>query len=208
MGIAALLAFYEIVSNVVDFQLASIVAQEITGDLEKDAFFGLLGQITGVASIIVQLVVTSFILQQFGVGVALIFLPVAILLGSVGFLAIPTLALVTFMSASDNALNYSINQSAREALYTPTTPDEKYKAKAFIDMFVQRAAKVLAVILNLGLTAAVIADVRWLSIAVIVIILAWIVVVRFLNQRFEDRAAPPGREPAEISGGRAATAEA
>ena len=57
------------------------------------------------------------------------------------------------MSVSDNGLNYSINQSAREALYTPTTPDEKYKAKAFIDMFVQRFAKVLAVAINLGVTA-------------------------------------------------------
>jgi AAA family ATP:ADP antiporter len=91
------------------------------------------------------------------------------------------------MSVSDNALNYSINQSAKEALYTPTTQDETYKAKSFIDMFVQRAAKVVAVGLNLGLTAFVVADVRWLSLAVGVLLVAWIAVIRFLGHRYETR---------------------
>ena len=53
--------------------------------------------------------------------------------------------LAEFLNTADNAFSYSINQSAKEALYVPTTEDEKYKAKAFIDMFVQRAAKAVAV---------------------------------------------------------------
>ena len=49
------------------------------------------------------------------------------------------------LNTADNGFSYSINQSAKEALYVPTTREEKYKAKAFIDMFVQRFAKALAV---------------------------------------------------------------
>ncbi|PSQ81107.1 MAG: hypothetical protein BRD46_02860, partial [Bacteroidetes bacterium QS_8_68_15] len=88
-----------------------------------------------------------------------------------------------------NALNYSINQSDKESLYTPTTPDEKYKAKAFIDMFIQRGAKAVAVGLNLTFAALVsIAAVRWLSLASFAVLAAWIAVVIFAGRRFAQKA--------------------
>jgi AAA family ATP:ADP antiporter len=190
LAILGLIGLYEIVSNVVDFQLAAVVETSIQDEQARDAFFGLVGQITGIGSIVVQLLVTSFVMKRYGVGVALLFLPVSILLGSVGFLLVPSLVFVVAMSASDNALNYSINQSAREALYTPTTREVKYKAKAFIDMFVQRFAKVIAVALNLAFAAFVgIQDVRWLSLASIIVLVAWIAVVRYAGRQFEAQAA-------------------
>jgi len=127
--------------------------------------------------------------------VALFVLPAIVLIGSVGFLAMPVLALAGFMSVGDNALNYSINQSAKEALYTPTSQDAKYKAKAFIDMFVQRAAKVLSVGLNLSLPALVVGSVRWLSIPVLVVVGVWLGVIRFLGQQFEAQAEAQNTAP-------------
>lgn len=190
LAILGLIGLYEIVSNVVDFQLAAVVETSIQDEQARDAFFGLVGQVTGIGSIVVQLLVTSFVMKRYGVGVALLFLPVSILLGSVGFLLVPSLVFVVAMSASDNALNYSINQSAREALYTPTTREVKYKAKAFIDMFVQRFAKVIAVALNLAFAAFVgIQDVRWLSLASIIVLVGWIAVVRYAGRQFEAQAA-------------------
>ncbi|WP_103026530.1 NTP/NDP exchange transporter [Salinibacter altiplanensis] len=187
LSIAAVLGLYEMVSNIVDFQLAVLVEQQITDGAERDAFFGLVGQATSLVSIGVQLFLTSLVMKRYSVKVALLFLPLAILGGTIGFVMLPTLAFVGFMSVSDNALNYSINQSAKEALYTPTTQDEKYKAKSFIDMFVQRAAKVASVALNLGLTALVITDARWLSLAVAILLVAWIFVIRFLGRQYEAR---------------------
>lgn len=187
LGIAAVLGLYEIVSNVVDFQLAVVVEEQVTSNLERDTFFGFLGQATSVVSIGVQLFLTSFVMKRYSVKAALLFLPFAILGGTVGFVLLPSLVLVGFMSVSDNALNYSINQSAKESLYTPTSQDAKYKAKSFIDMFIQRAGKVLAVALNLGLTAVVITDVRWLSVAVAILLVAWIAVIRFLGREYEER---------------------
>jgi len=187
LGIAAVLGIYEMVSNIVDFQLAMVVEEQITDTSERSAFFGLVGQATSLVSIGVQLFLTSFVMKRYSVKVALLFLPLAILGGTIGFVLLPTLAFVGFMSVSDNALNYSINQSAKEALYTPTTQDEKYKAKSFIDMFVQRAAKVASVGLNLGLTALFITDARWLSLAVGGLLVAWIFVIRYLGRRYEER---------------------
>lgn len=97
--------------------------------------------VTNVVSMVVQLVLTSFIMTRFGVGTALMVLPPAALGGSIGFAAFPALWMGSALNTIDSAFSYSINQSAKEGLYTSTTTDEKYKAKAFIDMFVQRFAK-------------------------------------------------------------------
>lgn len=188
IALAALVGLYEIVSNVVDFQLAATVSREVERGLDQDAFFGVVGQLTGVASIVVQVLVTTYVLRRFGVAVGLLFLPVTMMLGSGGFLIVPSLAFAAFMSVSDNALNYSINQSAREALYTPTSQNAKYKAKAFIDMFVQRGAKVVAVGLNLVFTALLIERVRWLSLLSILLIVGWLRLVRYLGTEFEAKA--------------------
>jgi AAA family ATP:ADP antiporter len=73
----------------------------------------------------------------------------------------------------------------------PTTKDEKYKAKAFIDMFVQRFAKALAVFLSLGITMAFsgFESVRWLSLVTVVILALWIVAARYAGRVFAEKEA-------------------
>ena len=97
---------------------------------------------------------TSFVMTRFGIGVALLVLPFTVALGSSAFLLFPVLWVGSLLNTADNGFSYSINQSAKEALYVPTTQAEKYRAKAFIDMFVQRFAKAIAVAISLGITFA------------------------------------------------------
>jgi AAA family ATP:ADP antiporter len=137
----------------------------------------------------VQLLLTSFVMVRFGVGVALLFLPIAACLGSAGFLIVPGLLLGSFLNTTDNGFSYSINQSAKEVLYVPTTRDEKYKAKAFIDMFIQRFAKAVAVGINLVIATwfAGFENVRWLSLATVAILLLWIVAARYAGRVFAEK---------------------
>ncbi len=186
VSIAGIVASYELVSNVVDFQLAVTVEQTIRNPLARDAFFANVGQAIGVFSVIVQLLLTGFVMQRLGLRAALLFLPVAVALGSMGFLAAPALAFAAAISISDNALNYSINQSAKEALYTPTTANEKYKAKAFIDMFVQRTAKAGSVVFNLGSAAVAVTAVRWLSLVTLSIVAIWLSMIYLASRGFHQ----------------------
>jgi AAA family ATP:ADP antiporter len=189
LTIVGILGLYEMVSNIVDFQLSAIIASEIAGDVEKDAYFGFVGQVTSILSLIVQLFFTSFVMKRFGVGIALLFLPVVITAGSIGFFILPGLAFVTVMSVGDNSLNYSINQSAKETLYTPLSRNMKYKAKAFIDMFIQRFAKVLAVVLNLVFAAYIgLEQVEWLSAASLLLLGFWIWLIIYVGKSFRDKS--------------------
>ncbi|MCA1763034.1 MAG: MFS transporter [Flavobacteriales bacterium] len=187
LSIAGIIGVYELVSNIVDFQLSAAISMGVESGLETDAYFGMVGMATNITSVVVQMFFTAWIMKRFGVGIALLMLPLAIVVSSVGFLIIPGLLFATIMSASDNSLNYSIQQSAKEALYTPTSRDVKYKAKAFIDMFVQRGAKVLSVLLNIGMAAIFgLSNVHWLSLVVLVLAVAWIGMVRYTGKKFKD----------------------
>jgi len=136
----------------------------------------------------VQFFLTSFIMTRFGLTTALMILPVAVLTGSMAFLAVPILWVGSLLNTVDNGFSYSINQSAKETLYVPTTKDEKYKAKAFIDMFVQRFAKALAVGISLIVTSIFIHfnSIRWLSLFTLVIVVVWIFAVRYAGRRFGE----------------------
>ncbi len=135
-----------------------------------------------------QFFFASFILTRFGQTVALLVMPLAAQGGSVGFMIIPGLLVGSSLNTLDNGFNYSINQSAKELLYTATSRVEKYSAKAFIDMFVQRFAKALAVGLSLAITAffAGFESVRWLSLLTAAILLAWIFIARFAGRTFDE----------------------
>ncbi len=127
-------------------------------------------------------------MTRFGLVAALLVLPLATLAGSGAFMAVPALWVGSLLNTVDNGFSYSINQSAKEALYVPTTPDEKYKAKAFIDMFVQRFAKAVAVVVSLGITAIFkdFSSLRWLSLFTIVVILIWMVAARYAGKHFQS----------------------
>jgi ATP:ADP antiporter, AAA family len=187
LSVAAIVALYEIVSTTMDFQFTATVAHYLEGDAVGRQFTTVYA-ITNVLALIVQLFFTSFVMTRFGVGVALLVLPVAVLGGSAAFLALPILFVGSSLNAVDNTFSYSINQSAKEALYVPTTREEKYNAKAFIDMFVQRFAKALAVGVTLILTT-VFADfstVRWLSLFTMAMVALWMWAAIYAGRHFRD----------------------
>jgi AAA family ATP:ADP antiporter len=187
LSIVAIVGLYEIVSTVMDFQFTSTIAHYLSGAAIGKQFATVFA-ITNMVSMLVQLFLTSFVMSRLGVGVALMVLPVAALAGSMGFLALPVLWMGSGLNTLDNGFSYSINQSAKEALYVPTTTDEKYKAKAFIDMFVQRFAKAVAVGVSLGITMVFreFSSLRYLSAFTLGIIVVWIFAVRYAGRRFKD----------------------
>lgn len=199
LSIAAIVGFYEIVSTTMDFQFTSAVAHFLNGDA-IGAHLSRVFAVTNVASMLVQFFVTPAVMQTWGLGVALLILPAATGAGSMAFLALPSLWVGSLLNTADNAFSYSINQSAKEALYVPTSEDEKYKAKAFIDMFIQRAAKAVAVGVSLaiGLWFQNFSSVRWLSLVTLVLVAAWVVAARYAGRGYPDEtsSARPGRRAA------------
>jgi AAA family ATP:ADP antiporter len=184
LAIVGLVGIYEVVSQLLDYQFTATVVQYVTGATGQH--FSTVYAFTNIVALLVQLFVTANVMSRFGVKTALLVMPVLILGASGLFLLMPILWIGSSLNTVDNGFNYSINQSARESLYTPLSRDEKYKAKAFIDMFLYRTAKVIAVgvALLLGLFVEEFTAVRLLSFLTIALAIAWLWIARYAGSRF------------------------
>jgi len=188
LAIVSLVGIYEIVSQLLDYQFTATVAHYVPGDTATH--FSTVYAITNGVALFVQLFLTANVMSRFGLRAALLVMPCLILGASGLFVLLPILWVGSSLNTVDNAFNYSINQSARESLYTPLSRDEKYKAKAFIDMFLYRTAKVVAIGIALVVGACCAGGeftaIRWLSIATIGLACVWIAVGWYAGGRFHE----------------------
>lgn len=189
-AIALLVALYEIVSNVIDFQFNTVIATRYTSDAALASFLGYFNSAAISASLVAQLLLTTWLLHAWGPRVALLILPIVLGAGSGAFILVPLFPVIAASFFSDATLSYSLNQSAKEVLYTPTDAATKYQAKAFIDMFVMRLAKGVGSLLILGWIAWLsplgwqTQHLGWLSVAVV---LLWLVVARAAGRAFAEQ---------------------
>jgi AAA family ATP:ADP antiporter len=94
-----------------------------------------------------QLFVVSRIMKYIGIGRALLILPV-IALGSYSLLLFaPVLGMVQMVKVFENSTDYSIQNTARHALFLRTSREAKYKAKTAVDNFFWRAGDTLSALL-------------------------------------------------------------
>lgn len=194
LSIVVIVGLYEIVSTILDFQFTATVYGLLSGDDAKEQISTVYA-ITNWVGLGIQVFATTYVMERFGIKIALMVMPIAIMGNSAAFVILPILWVGSFLNTTDNGLNYSLNQSSREALWTPTSRDEKYKAKAFIDMFVQRFAKALAVGINLVMSSVfaakegekgVAAGIRFLSLFAIGLTLIWLFAARYAGKQFEE----------------------
>lgn len=185
LAIVMLVFLYEIVSQILDYQYSS-AAERLEGAGATQAFFGQIGTIIGVVSVITQFFLVSFVIRKFGMTTALLVLPVAMAVASGIYFAAPVLWAAALLTISDNSFSYSMNQTARETLFMPTSADVKYKARAFANMFVQRLGKGIAILMALGFAKLSNLPLRFLSVAAIVVIVVWAGFAIYAGRRFDE----------------------
>lgn len=181
-AIVMIVLLYEFASQIVDYQY-KIELEALEGEEATSAFFARIGVIINSVSIVTQFFLVAFVIRKFGLRTALLVLPVAMMLSSGIYFMIPVLWAGSLLSISDNAFSYSINQTSRETLFVPTSPDVKYKARAFANMFVQRLGKGIAI--GMALLLAMM-PVRFLSILAGIVIVIWAGFAWYAGGRFDD----------------------
>jgi AAA family ATP:ADP antiporter len=121
------------------------VAQVFVGEFYGNFFFWL-----SLCQALIQLFLVSRIFKYFGLAGALYFLPV-VALGSYSLIAvIPVLSYIRIAKITEKSVDYSVQNTARQTLFLPTSREVKYKAKAAIDTFFVRFGDVLAAVLVFG----------------------------------------------------------
>lgn len=95
-------------------------------------------------AVLSQLFVVSRVLKYLGVGTALLALPLVSMLGAATMVLFPYLGLIRTMKISEKATDYSVQNTAQNALFLVVPRAAKYKAKAVVDSFLYRSGDVCA----------------------------------------------------------------
>ncbi|MGH7544852.1 MAG: Npt1/Npt2 family nucleotide transporter, partial [Gemmatimonadota bacterium] len=183
-AIATILTLTIIVSTIVDWQMNKAVELFVPGEDAKTAFYGRFFAVLNGASFLVQVLLTSYILRRFGIGIALLLLPVGLLTGSLGILVHPSLWTTVLAKGADGTLRYSLDQSTRELLFLPVAQAVKVRAKPFIDVAVQRGGTGLAGVVILLATQVVEVPFAYVSLLSVAAIGVWIAVTFVVRREY------------------------
>jgi len=158
--IAILIVFLNVVNSTGEFLLGNLVTSQAhalhPGNLAAQkqfigSFYGSFFADVNLLGLLLQAFAVSRIVPRMGVRAALFILPV-ISLATYSMVGLaPLLGLVRWGKTLENATDYSIQNTLRQALFLPASREAKYKAKAAIDTFFMRFGDVLqAGVVRLG----------------------------------------------------------
>lgn len=135
-----------------------------------------LQSIVNLLSIFFQLGGVIF-LSLFGLRRSHLFIPFSFLLNGVLFLFQPFFSVITFFFAYAKAIDFSFFTLIKEMLFTPLNLNEKFRAKAVIDVFAYRTSKGAASILLIAFQTYSVNLIYSLSIVNISIFILWTFII-------------------------------
>jgi len=147
-----------------------------------------------ILALVLQLFVVSRVIKYLGVRVGIMILPL-IALGSYAFIAFaPVLAWVRWAKTAENATDYSLQNTVQNALFLPTTREQKYKAKQVTDAFSKRLGDTLAAV-TVFLTVNVLGTgIRTFALLNIFLVLVWLAVAYRIGREYRELVRT-GRPP-------------
>ena len=152
MWIAILMVLLNLVNTIGEFILGDLVAhnaQQLYPGNEAaqksfiGAFYGGFFANVNLLGFVLQAFAVSRVIKLIGVRRSLFVLPVISLITYSSIGLIPLLGFVKWGKTLENATDYSLQNTVRQALFLPTSREAKYKAKAAIDTFFVRLGDVI-----------------------------------------------------------------
>jgi AAA family ATP:ADP antiporter len=176
----------------------TLLAEAASQNLDNDATEQFIGEFTSgyfswvnIVAVTMQLFVVSRVFKYLGLRVALLIMPLVSLTGY-GILTIaPILAFIRIAKIGENSLDYSLQNTSRQALFLPTSREAKYKAKAAIDTFLVRAGDVLSAgLVFVGTTLAF--STKQFALTNVLLVVCWLAVAFALGKLYAKRVASAG----------------
>jgi len=164
-----------------DYQF-KIIARETFREDDLARFFALFYAATGVLAVVIQMLLTPWLLRRFGVGWGMAVMPGLFGLASAVLPFVPSLPVATVMKFADNGLQYTVHDTTVQALYAPFRPEVKARTRAFLDAVVKPLSYGVGGIALVLLAPRV--PVHWLSVGTLALVIGWLAVIPSVRRRY------------------------
>jgi AAA family ATP:ADP antiporter len=187
--ILLIVIFMQMSSTIIDFQFNTLLEKTIVGTDLRTEYAGRVLGLINLCTIILQFVGSFLLLQFLGLRKSHFAIPSLLCLNAVSFLALPIFGVISFSYITIKAFDFSIFGVIKEMLYIPLKTDEKFRAKAFIDVFAYRGAKAFASFLILLLQFSQASNLMsYLTGGLILLFAFWAFIARkFLKKQLEQQ---------------------
>jgi AAA family ATP:ADP antiporter len=129
-----------------------------------------------IGGVVLQLFAVSRIMNRIGVRYALLVLPAVAFLEYGTYLILPILSIFTVAKVAESSIEYSLQNTARQALFLVSSRIEKYVGKTVVDTVVVRAGDALTSVVVLAASRAAMSTQAFAALN-LVLISVWIVAV-------------------------------
>lgn len=134
----------QLTATVVEYQFNSYLEKAYPVQDVRTAFTGMLFGYVNMATVLFQFIGTSLFIHFFGVLRSHIFIPCGFALFAFANIMIPTFSMTSITFGVIKSFDYSFFRILTEMLYIPLNVEEKFHAKAVIDVFAYRSARGIA----------------------------------------------------------------
>jgi AAA family ATP:ADP antiporter len=197
--IALFVVLLAIVSTFLYFEQARLVAETFPDKTRQTQVFGLIDTVVQSLTILIQVFLTGRIAQRFGVVVLLAGVPLVMAAGFLWLALAPVFGVLAAVMIARRVGEYALVRPGREMLFTVVAPEEKYKAKNFIDTVVYRGGDAVGGWVKRGLD--VLAEHAALAMTIgAVIALAWAAAGLYLGLRVRRDAVPEDGDRLPLGG--------
>lgn len=149
LGMFSVIFLYEMLTTVFDYHLKQAVGEFFPIEVEAAAYLASYAQWVGIVSTASVFFGINNIQRYVGMTASLLLLPLFVACAVLAMYLYPAAINVVFwIMVLSKAVNYALNQPTMKQLYIPTTPEVKYKAQAWLEMFGSRGSKAVGSLLN------------------------------------------------------------
>lgn len=146
------------------------------------AFYGDLYFWINLLGLLLQAFIVSRLLAFGGFGLLILATPIVSLASYIAMAVTPVVAIFKFMKIAEGSSNYSINNTARNILWLPTSKAMLYQAKATIDTLIVRLGDAMAALTVLLGTRVFALNVMDFIVINIILVAGWLVLAYLVWQ--------------------------
>ena len=187
LAIALKAVFASLLGTALYMFTAELVQEQISDANERTRFFSDINVATNALALIGQMLVVKHVVARFGLGVSLSLLPAVSIVGFAVLAVEPTLAVVAILTVVRRSLGFGFAKPTSDMLYSVVTPEEKYKAKNFIDTVLYRTGDVVGTWSVRGMVALF--GLAGTALAMLPFAAAWVGVAVWLGREYGRRDA-------------------
>lgn len=193
--LAAMVASAIVAGSLINYQFKWVVMSVYPDGPARTSFIALFFLVILGVSAAFHLLTTGRVLKSYGIRWAIAAAPAFLLAVSATVFVVPLglmLAWAWVARGGDKMFDNTLSQSVRELLYIPVSADVKYRAKVFIDVFVNKFATGTAAVLWIVLYAArnfeyrtdPLTVIRETGLAALVFLALWLALTRFVYREY------------------------